>query len=310
MANVRGKAIDNTHLSIDVAEDRGFVHRDYIAHCHRWSHVVKFLGQGHRFKTSRILDIGCGKDVPLAKSLYSQKFVVEQYVGVDYNKKLNLDPFHSGRFPIAAFGEIDFSNDVYVSEDGELVVASKQGAKTFDIPNIFTCFEVIEHVEPAHARLMLENVHSIMEERYEYDVANGNDEPGGHFFLSTPCYDSVVGAAGNHVSEISRLALGALLEDIGFEIVGNYGTFASIRDYEDVLRKDGHGPLFDNLRKYYDVNLLATIFAPLYPQYARNNLWHLRYVGGDQARAERKFKALAETPGPWTSSEKWKELQA
>jgi hypothetical protein len=33
MANARGKSIDNTHLSIDQAEERGFIHRDYIAHC-------------------------------------------------------------------------------------------------------------------------------------------------------------------------------------------------------------------------------------------------------------------------------------
>ena len=35
MANARGKEIDNTHLSIDQAEARGFIHRDYIAHCLR-----------------------------------------------------------------------------------------------------------------------------------------------------------------------------------------------------------------------------------------------------------------------------------
>ena len=43
MANARGKEIDNTHLSIDQAEERGFIHRDYIAHCLRWTHVAKYL---------------------------------------------------------------------------------------------------------------------------------------------------------------------------------------------------------------------------------------------------------------------------
>ena len=42
MANARGKEIDNTHLSIDQAEARGFIHRDYIAHCLRWTHVSVF----------------------------------------------------------------------------------------------------------------------------------------------------------------------------------------------------------------------------------------------------------------------------
>jgi len=40
MANARGKEIDNTHLSIDQAEARGFLHRDYIAHCLRWSNGI------------------------------------------------------------------------------------------------------------------------------------------------------------------------------------------------------------------------------------------------------------------------------
>ena len=40
MANARGKEIDNTHLSIDQAEARGFIHRDYIAHCLRHLSVI------------------------------------------------------------------------------------------------------------------------------------------------------------------------------------------------------------------------------------------------------------------------------
>ena len=52
MANIRGKAMDNTHLSIDQAEKRGFIHRDYIAHCLRWSHVAKFMGEKSRYKTA------------------------------------------------------------------------------------------------------------------------------------------------------------------------------------------------------------------------------------------------------------------
>ena len=56
MANARGKEIDNTHLSIDQAEERGFIHRDYIAHCLRWTHVAKYLHLKSRYKTARIID--------------------------------------------------------------------------------------------------------------------------------------------------------------------------------------------------------------------------------------------------------------
>ena len=57
MAN-KNRPIDKTHLSINSAESRGFLHRDYIAHCLRWTHVAKFLAQQQRDKSARILDIG------------------------------------------------------------------------------------------------------------------------------------------------------------------------------------------------------------------------------------------------------------
>ncbi len=102
MANIRGKAMDNTHLSIDQAEKRGFIHRDYIAHCLRWSHVVKFMGEKSRYKTADLLDIGCGKDLPLLRLLYSSKMIPDtgSYTGVDINK---LEaPFNLGRYPLRA----------------------------------------------------------------------------------------------------------------------------------------------------------------------------------------------------------------
>jgi len=86
MANARGKEIDTTYLSIEQAETRGFIHRDYIAHCLRWSHVIKHLSQRGLYRDARILDIGCGKETPLAKTMYTSKMspVDGYYIGVDY----------------------------------------------------------------------------------------------------------------------------------------------------------------------------------------------------------------------------------
>ena len=77
MANARGKTVDTTYLSVDQATERGFLHRDYIAHCLRWSHVIKYLGTSARYKTAKILDVGCGKEMPLAKSLHSSRMAPE-----------------------------------------------------------------------------------------------------------------------------------------------------------------------------------------------------------------------------------------
>ena len=81
--NEHGKTIDKTFLSIDNAEDRGFIHRDYIAHCLRWTHVIKRLYERKTYQTARILDVGCGRELPFAKTLYSSKLAPAIYLGVD-----------------------------------------------------------------------------------------------------------------------------------------------------------------------------------------------------------------------------------
>ena len=62
------KVFDKTHLSIDHAEDRLLIHRDYLAHCHRWSFFCNLIkitykpfGPGGLYNNAKILDFGCGK---------------------------------------------------------------------------------------------------------------------------------------------------------------------------------------------------------------------------------------------------------
>lgn len=309
MANARGKSIDNTHLSIDQAETRGFIHRDYIAHCLRWSHVVKRIQ--HNYAATRILDIGCGKDVPLAKTLYSSRLIVGEYIGLDYNKHdtFDLSAFHTGKFPLSTFGRVDFANDSNVwfdkAANGEptFEVKGDNGADYFTMPNTLVSFEVMEHIEPAHVRAMLDKARRTM----EMARARGDDPV---FFLSTPNYDPNVGAAGNHVNEMKHEALGWLIEDIGLKIVNRSGTFASMRDYKHKLFAEHEGAerLFDKLSNYYDVNYLATIFAPLYPALARNCLWELK-LWGRKDEAKRLFPTLEyDETKPWTSSEHWRDI--
>lgn len=303
MANVRGKTVDTTHLSIDQAEKRGFIHRDYIAHCLRWSHVVKHIGQSGRYKTTRILDVGCGTDLPLAKTLYTSRMAVQQYVGIDYNRpdKFDTSVFHTGKMPVRAFGGVDFAEHVTIdAREGSYQIKGIEGH--FALPNVITCFEVLEHVEPEHARRMLELMHAFVE------AGQAQGDPVT-VFISTPCWDANVGAAANHVSEIKREALGAVIEDIGMKVQGNWGTFASQRDYKDELART-YGSIgqmmFERLGQYYDSNYVATIMAPLFPAHSRNNLWQLGYR--DPSETSRKFPALTDVPTPWTCSDEWRGL--
>lgn len=268
MANVRGKAIDNTHLSIDQAEERGFIHRDYIAHCLRWTHVCKYLNAQQRYKTADILDIGCGRDVPLARLMYSSRLIPTSgtYTGVDYNALTMPEMFEStGRFPIELFGKFTFPGDI-----------PRLQLTPGDSFEVITCFEVLEHVEPTHTYEMLKAIKGLL----------AND---GVAFLSTPCYDAQVGAAANHVNEMSYVALGAMIESAGLAVDASYGTFASIRDYKNELTARGIEKVFDELREYYDVNYLATIFAPLFPQLSRNACWR---VSKADMGYDRKFPDL------------------
>ena len=280
MANARGKEIDNTHLSIDQAEARGFIHRDYIAHCLRWTHVSKYLHLQARYKTARIIDIGCGKDMPLARMLYTSRLAPEKYLGIEYNKMDIPEMFKNSSFKPDLIAGVDFT-----TIDQNNVAGGLQY-------NYSTCFEVLEHVEPIKAIAILDHLPKFLAQN---SVS----------WFSTPCWDEKVGAAANHVNEMTYEAFGSLLEEMGYKILKHWGTFASIKDYKTEL--NGLQDTFDKLREYYDSNYLATIFAPLFPHKARNVLWETQYVGKLKLE-ERLFKPINKLEGRLGSSDKWRDL--
>jgi hypothetical protein len=308
------RIFDKTHLSLDLAEERQLVHRDYLAHCLRWSHTIRYLLRNHRYQNALILDVGCGREMPLAKALYTNKMSPGLYVGVDVNKMDIPEMLKGKKIPIRLFSETDFcsltSEDVgeplaipTSDVDGVVVVET---TKDYVRPDLITSFEVLEHVTPAYCRQMLTHMRDLMEPNQ------------GTVIISTPCWNG--SAAGNHINEMSYQALGAMIEDLGFAIEGHYGTFASISDYEDLLIEDSglnsqNPPMpdvltahsaFNLLREYYDTNVLAILFAPLYPQGSRNCLWRMSH---DQpADYARKFPPLLEVLGPWSQHANWKDL--
>ena len=277
--------VDKTHLSPTQAEHRGIIHRDLISHCFRWSHVAKWLHKGQRYKDCHILDIGCGKETPMPRTLYSNRLLCKQYVGLDANK--NFAEFNFGKMNVDLHEETLFPMGVEIQDSGYQI-----GDTTYlEYPDLIVSFEVLEHVEPSVTREMLEGMFEILHD-------------DGTVFISTPCYDENTGHAKNHPNEITRDALGALIEDIGFQIDGNWGTFASIKDYKPLM-SDEQLEVFNDLRAYYDTNVLATIFAPLFPEGSRNNIWQLSKAKPDY---ERQWPSLDDVPGPWTSNDNWEDL--
>ena len=280
MANARGKEIDNTHLSIDQAEARGFIHRDYIAHCLRWTKIAKDLNLGGKYKEADIIDVGCGKDMPLARMLMTNRMAPRNYVGIEYNKMEIPQMFDNTTFQPHLIDNVDFTKTDIIE----------------DSFNVSVCLEVLEHVEPSMAIAILDKIANVV-------------VPDGTCYFSTPCYDEKVGAAKNHVNEMTYEAFGALLEARGFQIIEHYGTFASQKDYKHQL-DDNTKQLYSKLSEYYDTNYLATLFAPLYPSMSRNVLWKCRNTKGSiQSDIPKRFPRISELDGTLGSSEKADHLR-
>jgi 2-polyprenyl-3-methyl-5-hydroxy-6-metoxy-1,4-benzoquinol methylase len=272
------RLIDKSHLSIDQAEERGFIHRDYVAHCFRWSHVVKFLMQRHRFKSEIIMDVGCGKDLPLPRLMYANKMTDFAYIGIDMNHltmpEMLATAVKNGKADIQLLGGKDASKIKY--EELE-----------FEHPTVAVCFEVLEHVHPTICQALVQNVYALLAD-------------GGHAFFSTPVYNG--SAAANHINEMGREVLASLFESIGFNIEANYGTFASQSEIEPAIFSSIHEDLADvwnELKAYYDSNVLSVIFAPIFPHKSRNNLWHLKKLTKPIPKEDQAYGDIAMIPKPW-----------
>lgn len=312
------RVIDKTCLSADSADERIIRHRDLIAHAFRWAHIARYLSQNQRYKDAIVLDHGCGRFQPLPKMLYSNRLIPKHYVGVDANKFEPAEMLVGKKMPVHFWSETDFlalePEDVGFSigkipelpgrEDynfgrndrsGNSFYLTNQG-QLFQLPNIIVSLEVMEHQRPADERQTL----------IKFLELSSSD---CHFFISTPNWDRI-NCADNHLNEQKADVLGALLEDLGYEIVGFWGTFASQSGYKHLMeqRYPGITKIFNDLSEYYDSTVLSTTFAPLFPLESRNILWHLIKKCGDAAKQSRLFPALEQVEPPWTSHPTWIEL--
>jgi hypothetical protein len=99
-------------------------------------------------------------------------------------------------------------------------------------------------------------------------------------------------------------AFGAMLMQSGFIIENNHGTFASMSDYVHKMNP-AYKEVFDDLRDYYDSNVLSVIFAPMFPAQSRNCLWELRLPKkGEQPN----WPWLESQQKPWGSSAQWESM--
>ncbi len=241
---------NKTQLNPDTTMERHVYHRDQFAHYLRWTHVLKEAKIG-----MNILDFGCGSG-NLLEVFYRNRFKPKSYVGLDIrkqtidmlNQKWNDLPFAD--FQVADLCSKPFPNLIHLGNEWDIIA----------------CFEVIEHIGKHNVEQFLNNIVWFM-----------NDKTV--LLISTPCYDARVGAADNHIidgkiCELSYDEMKNALESSGLEIVNQWGTFASQKDYKKSEEfKKIPEELWTKLHEYFDSNILSNLMAPLFPKYSRNVMW-------------------------------------
>lgn len=220
------------------------VHRDYAAHYFKWGFMFKKI----TYQETRVLDVGCGQDCPLARVLsFRLAAVPKLWVGVDLNRIPK--PFNS------AWARVHDQFN-FVDDHERLVKEYDHG---FDVA---VCFEMIEHMHVPDGRKLLMNFANLV-------------RPKGELVLSTPVYNGKKMAA-NHIHEYGIDELRELIESTGkWRVTGRYGTFASWNEIKKVMTEPELA-LYEELNLYYDHEVLSCFMAPKYPDASRNNVWVLR----------------------------------
>lgn len=239
---------DFDHTQLRESGHGHILHRDYSAHFFRWSFARRFIKS-----TDHVLEIGCGQDRPLSKILTGGVAPnVNTYIGVDLN---SLKP--SNRQRLKFIGEFNFI------ERWKELKRPRAESEGYDV---LVCMEVVEHF---HSRFMP----TFMQACFELL------KPGGTLLLSTPCYDGIRQAA-NHINEMTIDELRKYILKAKFTERTRFGTFMDIKHIGKGVPGWKVSPEAINevkygLSQYYDNDAISCIFAPLYPDLARNNLWVL-----------------------------------
>lgn len=253
MSKLDKKNYNTTDLDPQTTFERHVYHRDQFAHYLRWTHILRETKIGEV-----IVDFGCGKG-NLLEVLYRNMKKQEAYVGLDIREQ-------TIKKAAEHFKMVEWA--MFLTQD-----LIKPTIDLTDLNADRVCsFEVAEHVGKQNIEVFLQNFRDCGKETATY-------------YLSTPNYDERVGAAGNHtydsgdgrgvaVQEFNHEELKDHIEKY-FVIEKKFGTFASVRDYKDLLNEHQQY-VYDRLKEYYDANLISVIMAPMFPEQSRNTMWVLK----------------------------------
>lgn len=240
-----GTDYDTTQLHEDGHGTK--VHRDYLAHVLRWGFVQRNVKHGEK-----ILDMGCGQDLPLAQVLSGHMSFQgdpadgrPQYVGVDLNKiKKRFGAKWATILP-----------EYNILDDPE----PEKTVPYFGDFDVVVSLEVIEHMSVENGDRYLAKAREAL-------------KPGGRVYLSTPNFNGK--AAKNHIHEYELHELHEKILAAGFVIGRQWGTFMSWNDMIRCARSDEIA-LAKELREFLGGEAVACFLASLYPAESRNVTWEL-----------------------------------
>ncbi len=223
-------------------------HKDYLGHIFRWGFASRYVNN-----TLKVLDVGCGQEMPFARSLggANPTSVPKEYVGVDLNAIKN---------PVSRKNFTVYDNFNFVTNYRQLI--KKHGK--FDV---IVNFEVYEHMQPELGAKLLRNMKRCLSEN-------------GVLIFSTPVYSPRFKMAKNHINEVTKSEMEDSLHKAGLKIIKQYGTFANWNDLKKVMTKDEIA-LQTHLATFYSNDVLGCFMSPKYPEAARN-ITHICALHGEE----------------------------
>lgn len=244
---------NTTNLNPQAAFERHVFHRDMFAHFLRWTHVLRRLERG-----LNVLDVCCGPG-ELLEVIYRNRFQAKEYCGIDVREKTILGNRQKWTATEAwsRFERCDIvKGPIPKPKDGEW--------------DLIVFFEGIEHIPHRFGDALMGNIAEVM-------------GPETVMLISTPIFNGQA-AANHHVegvrTEYTWEELHALLSrhmDMHPRAFKNWGTFASKAEILPLVQQNPKLlEIYEKLEQYYDPNLMAVLFAPLFPRFSRNSMWEVR----------------------------------
>lgn len=248
---VEGGRYDRSHLSPEKAYRLG---RDYLAHCLRYGWPMNVIRE-HVGPGGRILEMGCGKEIPMFRALTCDHSAVVHYkptlyVGADLNE-IQYRP------------EITGCRSIILPRTNIIDNPSAMPDEPFDI---IVSFEVLEHMDKPDGERFLDAM-----VRYARRKPEREGKPC-IILLSTPVNGGAI--AKNHIYEWQRSELRRAWKKRGARVVREFGTFSNLAELVHRLTP-AEREVWNSMVDYHSPHTLSCFFSAMHPEAARNIAWHV-----------------------------------